>query len=670
MTKDIRVKITPDVVLDQLEELSSKIDELDGTTPKIKPDVDDNASEDLDNVQKKADDLDGLNPKIKPEVDDSEAISALDNIAQKASGLEAGIAGAVAAIGIEQMLQGGVSTAMDLDRAWRNWVGGLQQAGLGFDEAVAGADRFKAKLNELSAAGQSNDSLFKNIAGLVINLNNKVSDSTLEMTEKVVAGYEMLGGRSGATIYEMEKELKDFLATGSLGKMADTISSTADPEKWKGLLEGADTVEERIDVLNQMLAEEGIMGALNIDAPTKSLDELKALFDANMTDIGNTILSAAKPLIDFFKFIDEQTGGVSTMAIILGLLGLALIATGIAAFGAFSSLVLSAAAMLGVSTAGLGLIPILWGIASAVIAATWPIIAIVAAIALIVFAIQELGKYMGWWDDWGSMIESFQAGINRLWAAFSNNAQVKAFFEWLDGALKGLKEFLKPLNDALDSFWGNIFPPQTGEFDIVRSIIDIFGLFGESLGAIGQSLTLFWGIVTFVGTALSESILMPLQLIIGTIVPLLTFLMQFINILVQLATGQITFQQAVNQVWNAIKQLIISVLQNVANAVPGFINNMVNYFRGLPAKIMSAIQSLSGQFVSYFQNLASQAWNAVTSALGGGTSGDIDETLKTGYGLTSAQVINQYGLLDLDSAMDEIEKINKGISRRDDIRTV
>ena len=167
-----------------------------------------------------------------------------------------------------------------------------------------------------------------------------------------------------------------------------------------------------------------------------------------------------------------------------------------------------------------------------------------------------------------------------------------------------------------------------------------------------------------IGEGLIQFMLMPIRMIIGVVVPLLTFLLQFITILVQLATGQITFQQAVSQVWNSIKQLVTNVLKNIANSVPTVITNIVNYFKGLPAKIMSAISSLRDQFLNYFINLATEAWKSVTNVFGGGgNSGDVTETLKTGYGLTSAQIINQYGLLDLDSGMDAIEKINKGINR-------
>ncbi|GLI12409.1 hypothetical protein MARBORIA2_14990 [Methanobrevibacter arboriphilus] len=316
----------------RIDEIRKKINDLDGLSPQIKTMIESEAIDELQAIQTATDNLDGLSPKIKPTVDDSEAISSLQNIQNQAegiSGLEQGVGGLLATVGAGQLLNTGVETATNMDKAWRNWVGSLQQSGVGLSEAKKKADGFYKTVNNLASVGQSNDGFFKSIAGLMIAYNTSISDSTLEMTENVVAGYEMLGGRTGATMYEMEKELKNFLANGEMGKMEDTLSSLKDPDKWMGLLKGAKTAEERIAVLKDMLQEEGIMGALNIDAPSKSIDQLKAMFDAAMTDIGTSLINMIKPIADGFMWLDELTNGASTSILstvaVVGLLGVGLI---------------------------------------------------------------------------------------------------------------------------------------------------------------------------------------------------------------------------------------------------------------------------------------------------------------------------------------------------------
>jgi len=51
-------------------------------------------------------------------------------------------------------------------------------------------------------------------------------------------------------------------------------------------------------------------------------------------------------------------------------------------------------------------------------------------------------------------------------------------------------------------------------------------------------------------------------------------------------------------------------------------------------------------------------------------SGSSSLELSSGFGVTSSTIVNQYGLLDTNSAMDVIENLNKKIDNRNDLRTV
>ena len=112
-----------------------------------------------------------------------------------------------------------------------------------------------------------------------------------------------------------------------------------------------------------------------------------------------------------------------------------------------------------------------------------PILAITAAIIGIGIAIYEVGKYLGWWKDFDSMIESISAGLNRLWSAFINNPNVKGTIEDISNAFKFLWDILTPIGSALMDFFG--IPKQgEGNFDIVRAIIDFFGILADKLGKV------------------------------------------------------------------------------------------------------------------------------------------------------------------------------------------
>ncbi|MDR1018671.1 MAG: hypothetical protein LBM02_08230 [Lachnospiraceae bacterium] len=641
--EELKSLAPPELHVQIEEEASKKIDEiknkamdLAGVSPNIKAMVDSSAYDDLGSIQQKAEGLDGLSPKIKPVVDGDEAIASLDAITNKVEGLDGlsgVIAGAIAGMGLEQMLNQGVDTATNLDKSWRNWVGSLQQSGKSFAEATKGADRFKSKVNELAAAGQSNDSMFKNIAGLAINLNNNISDSTLQMTENVVAGYELLGARSGATIYEMEKELKNFLSTGELGLMQDTLSSLSDPQKWIGLLEGADTVDERIKVLRDMMEEEGIMGALNIDAPSKSIDLLKATFEAKMTDIGTFLITTFKPVADFFLWLDGATGGVSTtiMSIVgvfalltVGIIGVASMITtmlipGLTALGITSAFNIVSTIGLGgaLDLAALSVVAYATGASTATVASTglWasivpllvaaaPFIAIALAIVGVVVAIQELGKYMGWWSDWGTMIESFSAGIQRLWSAFINNPGVVAFIQsvkeaW-DGFVTTIMQYLQPIISAFQGFWNMIFPPQTGEFDIVRAIIDAFGMLGN---VVGQVITTIAPFATFI----FDVMVMPLRILGSVLGPIIGFWVSFITELSRLVSGEIDIGTFIANIVTHLTNMVTLIGTNLYSAFMGFINSFLSVFSGLPGQIWNFLVMVVTNIANFYISVYSWA---------------------------------------------------------------
>lgn len=650
--ENIDIKVKPTVDGSEVEELDYVLKSMDGTEIvfKAKPIVEDGASDELDNIQKKADDLDGASPKIKPTVDDSEALSSLENLQKSVDnlgGLEAGLAAAIGGLGIEQLLGGGIETATNMDKSWRNWVGSLQEAGLGLDEAKGKADQFYETVNNLASAGQSTDSFFKSIAGLVISMDTAVSDSTLQMAEKVTAGYEMLGARSGATLYEMEKELKNFLSTGDLGKMEDTLSSLRDPEKWRIKLEGADTVEERLQVLQDMLQEEGIMGALNIDAPTKSIDQLRALFDAGMTKIGTTILAIVKPVADFFLWLDTVTGGASTSVMVvvgiilllgltfIGLVGMMLPA--IASFGTFALAAINAVLpMLGMNATALTLGGGFMALASAVWAALAPLLPFIAAGLAVAAAIYLIGQYFGWWKDLPSMFEAIKAGVMRLWDAFVNNKHVQAVIAWLQAAWQGVMTFLQPIFDWIIAGWNSLFPPQEGGFDIVQQIINLFGWLGDGIAAVIAFVQANWPIVQMV----LSPVLIPLRAIISVI-------------------------QLIYSNWGRIT----SWFQVGANTIRGVINTLLAPFVSFASGVMSAYNTYIAPVINWIADgigklkefLGLQGQAAGGAAGGGGLSAAggllMDKYQDISYPTSNTYNIYLNGLVTEQSMIDELLRL-------------
>jgi len=162
---------------------------------------------------------------------------------------------------------------------------------------------------------------------------------------------------------------------------------------------------------------------------------------------------------------------------------------------ALSIAVLAGASAETVATAATGgLTAALWAMTAALLANPWTWVAI--AIIAVVVAIQQLGKYMGWWTDWASMIDSFAAGIKRLWSAFVNNPAVIGFINTLKSTWEGFKTAImgaiEPILKPLRDFWNTIFPPQSGDFDIVRVLIDMFGRLGDEATNVWNTINDFF----------------------------------------------------------------------------------------------------------------------------------------------------------------------------------
>lgn len=298
------------------------------------------------------------------------------------------------------------------------------------------------------------------------------------------------------------------------------------------------------------------------------------------------------------------------------------------------------------------------GLAAAEGLALWPILAIIAAIGLLVLAVYEIGKAFGWWSDVGSMLDAIKSGIMRLWNAFVNHPDVQAAISTISGALSTLWGWIVQAGQAVLDFF-NI--NQSGNFDIVRAIIDTVG---AAWGHVHDAIMVVVGIVeTVIDTfntvveyfqAFGSQVSGIWSVIVGIVSPYINqivgFVQGLINVFNQFRSGQMDLPTFIitilSTLWNAylnvtmqISNLILKwagqLLTYAVNAGRNFINGILNYIRQLPSRIYSYLQSvvariqqaitlwknkaiamvneLIQRIVSPFQGVA----NSITSALSG-----------------------------------------------------
>ena len=210
-----------------------------------------------------------------------------------------------------------------------------------------------------------------------------------------------------------------------------------------------------------------------------------------------------------------------------------------------------------------------WSAAAGFLAATWPLLVIVGVIALVVYAVYELGKSFGWWTDVSSMIDAIKAGIMRLWEAFINHPDVQAVIQALSDVWNALSGAIASVSQAVMDFFGI---NTGGEFDIVRALIDGIGLAWQTITA-----PIRW-VISLVGAV--------------------------INIFGQLLNGQISFQQAVIMIWTTLSTAWGSILSGIRSLIVRMFSRFVTTaIARTNALVLGAVRAL--------QRLPGRAYNAL-----------------------------------------------------------
>lgn len=221
-----------------------------------------------------------------------------------------------------------------------------------------------------------------------------------------------------------------------------------------------------------------------------------------------------------------------------------------------------------------------WSAAAGFLAATWPLLVIVGVIALVVYAVYELGKSFGWWTDVSSMIDAIKAGIMRLWDAFINHPDVQALIQGLTDIWNALSGAVAAVGGAVMEFF-NI--NTGGNFDIVRALIDGIGF--------------AWNAITA-----------PIRLVISVI-------LQVISVFQSLISGQITLQQAITLIWGAITTYWRTILNKISSILLSSFTKMVNNAK---KKAQAIVTGVITHITTLPRRMSTQLLKGVTSIVNAG----------------------------------------------------
>lgn len=239
-----------------------------------------------------------------------------------------------------------------------------------------------------------------------------------------------------------------------------------------------------------------------------------------------------------------------------------------------------------------------------------PMIVAAAVIGALVFAVYELGKAFGWWSDIGTMLDAVKAGILRLWDAFINNPNVQGFIRDIGNAWNSVTDALQPVIKWAQETWKELFPGDAnGEVDIVRGIIDVFGMLGDFLGRVVNSAKSAWSAMGgFAGFL--PMVLGPVGLVVAAF---RTIVCALLGCSPGIVPALLKVQAMFMSVWNAISGFVPGIVRNIVNTI-------INIISKLPGKVLGFLKKVGSNIISQGSAWVKNARNKASSMVTGTVS--------------------------------------------------
>lgn len=412
---------------------------------------------------------------------------------------------------------------------------------------------------------------------------------------------------------DKQKLLKDILERtgGAADKYAD--SSTAKFQRMNNVLASlkTDFGAAIMDAITPLIpVVQGFLNVINgLPGPVKTVGFAAVALGAGIGIIAGPLMSVIG-LMETLGFTLPLIGGETaalggeTAALTAEQLALAASQAGLTAeeIGAAAAHVASGTALAGEGVAAEAASTGFWSMAAAELAALWPILAIAAAVAAVIVVVEQIGEALGWWTDFGTMLDSIKAGVQRLWDAFINSPQVQGTLAAIQGAFTTLWNTVKPIFDWLGAAWNNLFKSDgagSGGPDVVGQIINLFGQLGSIAGDVVNTLV---GFGTQVYAALS---------------PIIGLVSNIINTFSKMLTGQVGIEQGVMMILANVGKIYQTIGQLMAQIGMRILNGIVNALRPLPGRIWAFLTQAITRFINFRTRVATIAMQAGLRILNG-----------------------------------------------------
>lgn len=267
--------------------------------------------------------------------------------------------------------------------------------------------------------------------------------------------------------------------------------------------------------------------------------------------------------------------------------------------------------------------------AVATIAATWPILAIAAAIgvavAIIVLVVRNWGSIGPWlvgvWEKvkgffigfWNAIVGAWNAAVRWLANLFAPVVAVwNGFVAWLRGLWDGILAFLRALWEGIRRAALVIFVAICAV--ILAPFLPMILLIRAHWTQISSFLSGLWNTIKAVASTVWNAITGAISVAVNTVRTVVTSVWNAI-------TGFITgvwnaIRSAATTIWNAIWSVISGVLSSIWNTVTSTWNNILGTIRSILGNIWSTISGIFNTIRNTIAGVLSNIWSTITGWAG------------------------------------------------------
>ena len=565
--------------------------------------------------------------------------SAFGSAQQRVGALKTAVGGAVTAMSASMLsyAKSAVDSAVTAETEWNKFGNAVKNSGGNWDKQ---SDEIKSWVKEYSnsmgrsvADTRSAMTTFMNM-GMSLTESQKAMETTSNYAAQMGMSQEAAAGQlqkafmgNGRALKSLGLDIKNYKdeTTGAIDKqrlMRDIMDRTkGSAEKY------ADSTAGKFQRLNNVMAGlktdfgaaimdaitplipvvQGFLNAINgLPGPVKTVGFAAIALGAGIGIIAGPLTSVIG-LMEMFGFtlptisgllgaIGGETAALSAEQIALAASQAGLTAEEVMAAAAHSG---NMAALAGEGAAAAGASGGFWAMAAAELAALWPILAIAAAVAGFIVIVEQIGEALGWWTDFGTMLDAIRAGVERLWSAFINSPQVQGAIAAVQNAISQLWNFVKPIFDWIGAAWNNLFHSDgagSGGPDVIGQIINFFGQLGSIASQVFGVLQQGFQAVSYVLTPLWNMLSSLVGIFSGLMNGSMSWQDAIMSAITTIISGLGSFYGRIGQIALQIGRTILNSIVNAIRPLPGRIWNWlvqsINRFMQFRARVISiAIQA-------------------------------------------------------------------------------